>query len=406
MKLIMNEEIFGDSSEEDRCKQEKPLLLTQDLYIGYHGRSINFINREEAKRIAGPINLKLYAGKLVCLLGANGAGKSTLIKTLAGIQVPISGQVIISGKQINKLSPQELATKLSLVLTETVRSGNLNVYSLISLGRFPYTGWLGNLSEEDLSIINFAIGAVNLSAFTTRKVDELSDGEKQRVMLARALVQDTGLIILDEPTAHLDIPNRISLMGLLHNLSREQHKAILLSTHELDLALQIADEIWLFDGHGNLITGTPEELVMNDHFSSVFDKSGTLYDKSTGVFKMKAHKGPVIEMAGEGIPAFWTCRALERIGYRVKRSLVKQDSSDISMTEQIANQDNTILDIFKSLNIKPSSTKNPRLQVNIQETGGKIYWDLIRTNDAGTKTSTFESIRELLYALAEFQIKD
>lgn len=406
MKLIMKEEVCGHSLVEDRFSQENPLLLTQDLCIGYHGRSINFTKREEAKKIAGPINLKLHAGKLVCLLGANGAGKSTLIKTLAGIQVPISGQVIIGSKQIRKLSPQELAKKLSLVLTETVRSWNLDVYSLISLGRFPYTGWLGNLSEEDLSIINFAIEAVNLSAFTTRKVDELSDGEKQRVMLARALVQDTGLIILDEPTAHLDIPNRISLMGLLHNLSREQHKAILLSTHELDLALQIADEIWLFDGHGNLITGTPEELVMNDHFSSVFDKSGTLYDKSTGVFKMKAHKGPLIEMAGEGIPAFWTCRALERIGYRVKRCSVKQDSSGISMSIKITNPDNAISDISRALNDQPLSTINPTLQVNIQETSGKIYWDLIRTDNDGTNTVTFESIRALLNALAELQIKD
>jgi iron complex transport system ATP-binding protein len=328
-----------------------------------------------------------------------------LIKTLSGIQVPLSGQVFIEDKLISKLSPQELATKLSLVLTETVRSWNLDVYSLISLGRFPYTGWLGNLSDEDLAIINFAIEAVNLLDFINRKVDELSDGEKQRVMLARALVQDTGLIILDEPTAHLDIPNRISLMGLLHTLSREQHKAILISTHELDLALQIADEIWLFDGNGNLITGTPEELVMNDHFSSVFDKKGTLYDKTTGVFKMNAPTGPVIEMLGEGIPAFWTRRALERIGYRVSQKSENQATSDLSTVMEITTSDVSLSGVCIAPTNQPEPETNKILKVSIQKEGGNNYWILCRTEIDGTVNYTFNSINELLIKLENSGIR-
>ena len=405
MRLTINEPVLDYYSEENRFSHQKPLLLTKNLCIGYHGRANNLINRVEAKKIAGPINLELYAGKLVCLLGANGAGKSTLIKTLSGIQVPLSGQVFIEDKPISKLSPQELATKLSLVLTETVRSWNLDVYSLISLGRFPYTGWLGNLSDEDLAIINFAIEAVNLLDFINRKVDELSDGEKQRVMLARALVQDTGLIILDEPTAHLDIPNRISLMGLLHNLSREQHKAILISTHELDLALQIADEIWLFDGNGNLITGTPEELVMNDHFSSVFDKKGTLYDKSTGVFKMNAPTGPVIEMLGEGIPAFWTRRALERIGYRVSQKSENQATSDLSTVMEITTSDVSLSGVCIAPTNQPEPETNKILKVSIQKEGGNNYWILCRTEIDGTVNYTFNSINELLIKLENSDIR-
>lgn len=405
MRLTINEPVLDYYSEENRFSHQKPLLLTKNLCIGYHGRANNLINRVEAKKIAGPINLELCAGKLVCLLGANGAGKSTLIKTLSGIQVPLSGQVFIEDKPISKLSPQELATKLSLVLTETVRSWNLDVYSLISLGRFPYTGWLGNLSDEDLAIINFAIEAVNLLDFINRKVDELSDGEKQRVMLARALVQDTGLIILDEPTAHLDIPNRISLMGLLHTLSREQHKAILISTHELDLALQIADEIWLFDGNGNLITGTPEELVMNDHFSSVFDKKGTLYDKSTGVFKMNAPTGPVIEMLGEGIPAFWTRRALERIGYRVSQKSENQATSDLSTVMEITTSDVSLSGVCIAPTNQPEPETNKILKVSIQKEGGNNYWILCRTEIDGTVNYTFNSINELLIKLENSGIR-
>ena len=405
MRLTINEPVLDYYSEENRFSHQKPLLLTKNLCIGYHGRANNLINRVEAKKIAGPINLELYAGKLVCLLGANGAGKSTLIKTLSGIQVPLSGQVFIEDKPISKLSPQELATKLSLVLTETVRSWNLDVYSLISLGRFPYTGWLGNLSDEDLAIINFAIEAVNLLDFINRKVDELSDGEKQRVMLARALVQDTGLIILDEPTAHLDIPNRISLMGLLHTLSREQHKAILISTHELDLALQIADEIWLFDGNGNLITGTPEELVMNDHFSSVFDKKGTLYDKSTGVFKMNAPTGPVIEMLGDGIPAFWTRRALERIGYRVSQKSENQATSDLSTVMEITTSDVSLSGVCIAPTNQPEPETNKILKVSIQKEGGNNYWILCRTEIDGTVNYTFNSINELLIKLENSGIR-
>lgn len=405
MRLTINEPVLDYYSEENRFSHQKPLLLTKNLCIGYHGRANNLINRVEAKKIAGPINLELYAGKLVCLLGANGAGKSTLIKTLSGIQVPLSGQVFIEDKLISKLSPQELATKLSLVLTETVRSWNLDVYSLISLGRFPYTGWLGNLSDEDLAIINFAIEAVNLLDFINRKVDELSDGEKQRVMLARALVQDTGLIILDEPTAHLDIPNRISLMGLLHTLSREQHKAILISTHELDLALQIADEIWLFDGNGNLITGTPEELVMNDHFSSVFDKKGTLYDKTTGVFKMNAPTGPVIEMLGEGIPAFWTRRALERIGYRVSQKSENQATSDLSTVMEITTSDVSLSGVCIAPTNQPEPETNKILKVSIQKEGGNNYWILCRTEIDGTVNYTFNSINELLIKLENSGIR-
>lgn len=295
-----------------RSDTQKSLLLeTTDLCIGYTGKN------QSTSNIAGPMDLELVPGKMICLLGANGSGKSTLIRTLSGLQPPVKGSVKLDGKLLSSYNPARLATRLSLVLTEAVKSWNLDVYSLVSLGRFPYTGWLGNLCDQDRAIIEISIRSAQLEELVHRQVDELSDGERQRVMLARALAQDTAIIILDEPTAHLDLAHRIELMSMLHSLSRTQQKSILLSTHELDLALQVADEIWLLDGTGGLLKGSPEDLVLNDHFSRAFDKAGTLYDKLTGTFKIThaVHSG--IQLRGNGIPAFWTSRALQRAGYSI-----------------------------------------------------------------------------------------
>lgn len=296
-------------------KKEPALLQTEDLFIGYP--HVSGAEGKSMKRIAGPLNLQLVPGKLICLLGANGTGKSTLIKTLAGLQSGLSGEVTIGGRSVTSLSPLKIAGCMSLVLTETVRAWNLDVYSLIALGRFPYTSWLGTLSKADRLIIGTAIQSVQLEDFIHRKVDELSDGERQRVMLGRALAQDTAIIILDEPTAHLDLPNRIALMNLLHTLSKSHGKSILLSTHELDLALQLADEIWLLDGQGNLLIESPEDLVLSGQFAAAFDKGGKLFDLATGTFNITLPKGPVIMLVGSGIPAFWTKRALQRVGFNV-----------------------------------------------------------------------------------------
>lgn len=201
------------------------------------------------------------------------------------------------------------------MLTDNIRSGNLDVYSLISLGRYPYSGWLGILTEKDKTAIDQAIKATGTEAFLGRKIDSLSDGECQKVMLARAMAQDTPLIILDEPTAHLDLPSRIQLMRLLHQLAKETNKAILLSTHELDLALQVADQIWLMSNGGQLAAGLPEELVLNGSFQHAFDKDGIAFDAATGTFNIHYEGKRSINVIGEGAAAFWTKKALVRNGF-------------------------------------------------------------------------------------------
>lgn len=285
----------------------KSLLHTDELVIGYHS----------GKNVAGPLSLDLYPGQLICLLGPNGCGKSTLLRTISGLQDPLSGLIEMEGLNLLKLKPAQVAKKLSLVLTDNLRAGNLDVYSLVSLGRYPHSGWLGILNEQDKEVIEKAMQSTETTGFRDRKIDSLSDGECQKVMLARAMAQDTPIIMLDEPTAHLDLPSRIQLMRLLHQLARETNKAILLSTHELDLALQVADRIWLMGSNGELVAGLPEELVLDGSFQQAFDKEGIAFDAATGNFLIQNGGRELIIVEGQGIAAFWTRKALTRKGYQV-----------------------------------------------------------------------------------------
>ncbi len=288
----------------------QPLLQINDLVVGYRN------GKSGGRQVAGPLSLSMHAGQLICLLGPNGCGKSTLLRSVAGLQPVLQGTIEIEGERLDKLSPPHIAKKISLVLTDNVRSGNLDVHALIALGRYPHTGWLGMLTQKDREIIALAIERTATAPFLSRKLDSLSDGECQKVMLARALAQDTPLIILDEPTAHLDLPSRIQLMRLLHQLAKEMNKAILISTHELDLALQAADQIWLMS-EGRVTTGLPEELVLNGAFQHAFDKDGILFDTATGTFKLQHTIHHKIMLVGDGTLAFWTKRALLRHGYLV-----------------------------------------------------------------------------------------
>jgi len=288
------------------------LLTTTELLAGYHvgGRPV---------AIAGPVSLNIDGGRMICLLGPNGSGKSTLMRTLSGLQPALGGKIDLLGdKGASLRDPSRLARKISLVLTDPVRHSHLTVYSLVALGRYPYSGWLGTLREEDKRIIAWAMEMAGIEGYAERKMGMLSDGEKQKVMLARALAQDTPLMMLDEPTAHLDLPSRIQIMQLLHKLARTTRKGILLSTHELDLALQAADEVWLLHRAGGALEkGAPEDLVLNGTFEAVFDKEGIHFDKDTGSFHIHAGSSKKIGLMGEGAAAFWTKRALQREGFEV-----------------------------------------------------------------------------------------
>ncbi len=254
------------------------ILATKDLVIGYTSKKRNTI-------IASKINLELKKGELIGLVGANGIGKSTLLRTLTNVQKPLAGEVFINSKSINEYQPTELAKQMSLVLTEQVTSKNLSVFELIALGRQPYTNWVGSLSDQDLQVINNSISLTNLGDLKHKKCFELSDGQFQKVMIARALAQDTDLIILDEPTTHLDMYHKAYILKLLQTLSKETNKTILFSSHEIDLAIQLCNTMIVITKE-EVISDSPCNLISKGTFNNLFPKDLISFDVMSGSFKI------------------------------------------------------------------------------------------------------------------------
>jgi len=290
----------------------KPLLESRNLDIGYGGTS-----SKEAVYVARNLDLRLHSGQMVCLLGPNGAGKSTLIRTLCGIQRPLGGSISLSNIPLETITPLELARQMAVVLTDKVAVDYLAVQDLVALGRYPYTNWTGKLKEADWLIVDEMIRLLGLEKLKYREIADLSDGEKQKSMIARALAQQPLMICLDEPTAFLDLPRKIELLSNLRKLSRETGRTFLLSIHDLELALGSADLLWILDGENHFYRGTPEDLVLDGCISRVFDTSEVRFDESSGTFR-RDRKGveriQVLESTyrREGL---WTIRALERIGF-------------------------------------------------------------------------------------------
>lgn len=207
-------------------------ITTNRLTVGYRGH-----------RVVEDINLSLPCGRLVCLLGPNGAGKSTLLRTLCGFQPPIAGTVTISGSDITTMSAAEVARLVSVVLTDRPLTPSLTAAEMVGMGRAPYTGFWGRLSDDDRRLISEAMQTVGVDSLATRRMGRLSDGERQKVMIAKALAQHTPVIVLDEPTAFLDYPSKVAVMKTLARLAHDEGKTILMSTHDLELAAQLGDEL-------------------------------------------------------------------------------------------------------------------------------------------------------------------
>lgn len=216
---------------------------------------------------------RVQAGKLTALLGRNGSGKSTLLKTLSGLARPQSGKITISGKDIFSLEARELARTVSFVSTERIRINNLRCRDVVAMGRAPYTNWIGSLGKRDKALITESIEAVGMGGFEDKTMDKMSDGECQRIMIARALAQDTGVILLDEPTSFLDLPNRYELARLLGELAVNRGKCILFSTHELEIAARMCDSIMLIHD-ASLISGDSREIIESGKIQTVFGEVG------------------------------------------------------------------------------------------------------------------------------------
>jgi iron complex transport system ATP-binding protein len=271
---------------------------------------------------------------LTCLLGVNGAGKSTLMRTIAGLQKALGGEVAINGRNVHSMPALDRARELAVVLTERLDAGFLDVYSLVALGRSPFTNWSGKLSDADHRVIRDSLAAVEAEELASRLANELSDGERQRVMMARALAQEPKAMLLDELTAFLDLSHRIEIMELLRKLAHEQGKTIIASTHDLDLALRVADEVWLLaqddsGGPGIVHAGAPEDLVLQGVFGHAFESPNVAFDPYDGRFRLRRNSWRdvsllVDEALGGSVQEVWTRRLLERLGYRIEAGCERQ----------------------------------------------------------------------------------
>jgi iron complex transport system ATP-binding protein len=306
------------------------IISAEKIGIGY------FHSKKNGKTILyDNLSFNLYKGELVCLIGVNGAGKSTLLRTISASQPELSGNILFYNRDITSLSEKELSRQLGLVLTDKTSTGGLLVKELVELGRYPYTGFFGQLTDNDRDIVQKAMQDVVIAHKAQSYMAELSDGERQKAMIAKALAQECPVVLLDEPTAFLDIESRIEVMNLLHNLAIYQDKTILLSTHDIDMALLLADRLWLLSGEKGLISGITEDIIFSGKMDSFFKGGNIVFDRYTGNFMPRRSNNKKVYLKAGGILYHWTKNMLERNGF----SLVESENENILFT--ISSQDTT-----------------------------------------------------------------
>jgi cobalamin transport system ATP-binding protein len=278
------------------------------------GFSIGF---QQGEALLDSLRLTVNPGEMVALIGRNGSGKSTLLKSMIGLLSPLAGECLLEGRPFGDYSLPERARRVSFVSSQLTQLPSLTVRELVALGRMPHTGWTGRLTQRDLQLIEQALNEVQMSALMERKLDCLSDGERQRAMIARAFVQDAPLMVLDEPTAFLDIPNTYDLIALLSRF-RNGGRSIVYSTHDLETAMLCADKMWVIH-EGSIQEGAPEDLGLSGLFDDLFASSGIRFDEGAGRFMFSKERRAGIALEGKAGKALtWTRSTLERLGYRVE----------------------------------------------------------------------------------------
>ncbi len=305
----------------------KVLLETRGVTVGY-GKDV---------AVLSGLDITLREGELVSIIGANGSGKSTLLRTLADVQKPLAGDVLLTGDNINELRPRHIAKRIGLVFTESTNAGGLTVTELVSLGRYPHTGFFGRLSYEDKRIVSEAIESVGVVHKRDSFVAELSDGERQKVMIAKALAQQTPLILLDEPTAFLDIASKIDTMRLLHKLAHEQGKGVIVSSHDVSQALLLSDKLWIVTASGELVQGGTEDLILSGALNRVFKSDSIYFDKTAANFVSKVtYHNSINLIAASDELRYWCTNALQRNGIEVT-------AENADMQVEIANPNSIML---------------------------------------------------------------
>jgi iron complex transport system ATP-binding protein len=290
-------------------KDYEEILAFDSLRIGYlSGRNQNVL--------LPPLTANARRGEMIALIGKNGIGKSTLLRTLAGLQPSLGGNITYSGKNIREYSRTDLARTIGYISTEIVKVSNMRVYDLVAFGRFPYTNWFGKIDKTNHEIITDSIEKTGMSELSGRFISELSDGERQKAMIARILAQDTGILVMDEPTAFLDMGSKFEILHLMHLLSQKNGKTIVFSTHDLNVAMSQADKIWLI-ADNRMLQGAPEDLMLQGAFDHIFDSSTVEYNSENGTYSFNTENRGEITVAGEGIMFHYTKKALNRAGFSV-----------------------------------------------------------------------------------------
>ncbi len=287
--------------------------------LSFDNLGIGFVSGKSRRILLPPLQGTAYGGELIAVIGKNGVGKSTLLRTITGLQVLLGGDLSIDGRDIKEFSRIQLSEKVGYISTEIIKVSNMKVYDLVSLGRFPYTNWLGTINSSDHNIIIESLVKTGMEDFRDRPITELSDGERQRAMIAMVLAQDAKVMVMDEPTAFLDISSKFEIIQLMHELTYGRDKTIIFSTHDLSTALSQADKIWVLKETG-LFEGAPEDLMLQGIFNTLFDDTKVKFNTHDGSFNIRNVEKGRITVNGEGEKKYWTAKALARAGYNVTDS--------------------------------------------------------------------------------------
>jgi iron complex transport system ATP-binding protein len=332
------------------------ILSLRSLLIGYTSGGKKNI-------LLNPLSASARKGEIISVLGRNGVGKSTLLRTLSGLQVPLGGEVFYNNRDIKEYSRREFAQNVGYISTESIKVANMTVYDLVSLGRFPHTNWIGKISKNDNKIIMDCLEMTSMRVHSRKFISELSDGERQKAMIARILSQDADIMIMDEPAAFLDVSSRYEILHLMHLLSEKSDKTIIFTTHDLQMAVSQSDKIWLLLD-GSLLEGAPEDLMIRGAFANLFESSLIKFNADDGTFVLSESERGHVFIEGGGNSRYWTEKAVNRAGYSVSEvrtlpfiKLPSEDSDDWQICKQnsVLNFDSIyeLISYFKNEKIIP-----------------------------------------------------
>lgn len=303
-------------------------IKTSNLSVGY-----------DHKVLLSNVELEVRPGQIVTLIGPNGAGKSTILKSLTRQLETLGGYIYLNGKDMNKMSGNEIAKSIAMVMTERIRPELLSCRDVIASGRYPYTGVFGILSKEDERKVEEAMMLLNVQELSERSFFAISDGQRQRVMLARAICQETGTLVLDEPTSFLDMRHKIDILQSIKRMAKEKNLAVIMSLHELDLAYKLSDLVVCVDSDGAVLSGTPEEILLPEVMKSLYKVEEEIFDPLTGILSMPKSKGnPKVFVIGGGGSALSTFYRLQRAQIPFATGIINENDVEYNIAKSIANE--------------------------------------------------------------------